>query len=169
VTGSIIIIEGTDGVGKTTFANALAAARGSRTAVFHAGPPKNKAFVNEYILPLVIARDGWTCICDRWHLGEPVWSDVFGREPILKYEQLHVVEKRLQALEVPINTVYMVRDQMDIEDELVRRDDGAVGPAVQALELYEKALKYSMFWWMQLTLPEAMEGLGNGSILHDAS
>jgi thymidylate kinase len=156
--GLIILIEGTDGVGKSTLARELAARAGSRTALFHAGPPQNKAYLNEYILPLTIATDGWTCICDRWHLGEPVWSDVYERKPILTFEQLHIVEKRLQAFNVPIHTLYLTRDEDEILYELDSRDESAK-PALDAIQLYEKARKYSMFFWQETTLPDALREL----------
>jgi thymidylate kinase len=157
--GRIIIVEGTDAVGKTTLVRELAARAGSRTAMFHAGPPaKDATLVSEYIIPLVIARDGWTCICDRWHLGEPVWSNVFGRTPIVTFEQLHVVEKRLKSLEVPISTMYLKRDPDEIIAELDRRagEMTRVGASLEAIELYEKARKYSMFYWDETTLPDAL-------------
>jgi len=157
VTGRIVLIEGTDGVGKTTLAQELAAQAGSRTAVFHAGPPQNKAYLNEYILPLAIAADGWTCICDRWHLGEPVWAEVFNRKPILTVEQLHIVEKRLQAFDVEIIPIYLTRNAGDIAEELNARDEDPT-PAIRALEQYEKAMKYSMLFWHQTTLPEVRGG-----------
>lgn len=155
MTGRIILIEGTDGVGKSTLAAALAAQAGSRTAVFHAGPPQNKAYLNEYILPLTIATDGWTCICDRWHLGEPVWSSIFERKPILTVEQLHIVEKRLQAFNVEIAPIYLERDEASIVAELDSRDESAK-PAIDAIEEYENAMRYSLFYWHRTTLPEAL-------------
>jgi cytidylate kinase len=156
--GQIIIIEGTDGTGKSTLARELAAMAGARTAVFHAGAPMNKAYINEYILPLVIARDGWTCICDRWHLGEPVWSKVFEREPILKREQLHIVEKQLEAFNIQITPIYLERDQADIEHELAERGDN-VGAAIEALNIYEDVMRFSKFYWTRMTLPQAQAEL----------
>jgi hypothetical protein len=161
MTGQIILIEGTDGTGKTTLANAIAAKAGSRTAVFHAGPPENKAYLNEYILPLTIATDGWTCICDRWHLGEPVWSEVFDRKPILTYEQLHIVEKRLEAFDVLIATLYLTRDEDEIVKELESRGQNAVA-AIEAINVYEKAMRYSKFYWDRMNLQEAL-AIQNGA------
>lgn len=153
--GRIIIIEGTDGTGKTTLANELAAQAGSRTAVFHAGPPRSQSYISEYVLPLAIATDGWTCICDRWHLGEPVWSHIFGRTPILEYEQLHIVEKRLRAYNVPITSIYLTRDFEDIIIEHAQRDEDSA-PALQAIASYEKAIKYSLLYWDATTLTDEL-------------
>jgi hypothetical protein len=161
MTGQIILIEGTDGTGKTTLANAIAEKAGSRTAVFHAGPPENKAYLNEYILPLTIATDGWTCICDRWHLGEPVWSEVFDRKPILTYEQLHIVEKRLEAFDVLIATLYLTRDEDEIVKELELRGQNAIA-AIEAIQTYEKAMRYSKFYWDRMNLQEAL-AIQNGA------
>lgn len=159
MTGQIIIIEGTDGTGKSTLARELAARAGSRTALFHAGAPQNKAYLNEYIIPLVIAQDGWTCICDRWHLGEPVWSEVFNRKPILTYEQLHIVEKALKAFDVEVSPIYLTRDVGDIAAELAVNRDGPWEDAVNAINVYEKAMRYSMLYWHRTTLPEALADL----------
>jgi tRNA A37 N6-isopentenylltransferase MiaA len=161
MTGQIILIEGTDGTGKTTLARELAAQAGSRTAVFHAGAPENKAYLNEYILPLTIASDGWTCICDRWHLGEPVWAKVFGRKPILTVEQLHIVEKRLQAFDVEIAPIYLERSEAEIVAELDRRAGQMtrVGASIEAIQEYEHAMRFSLFYWHRTTLPEALAEL----------
>lgn len=153
--GSIVLIEGTDCTGKSQLAKVLAEMAGPNTAVFHAGPPATDVYVNEYILPLVIATNGWNCICDRWHLGEPVWAKLFNRKPILAKEQLHIVEKRLEAFGVPITPVYLERNPDDITAELLSRGEDVEIP-IAAINQYEDVMRFSKFYWHRTTLPEAL-------------
>lgn len=78
----LIIIEGPDGAGKTTLAKTLEnlirrEEPEAKVEVWHRGAPKSHA-LNEYALPLFDYRPGrgHHIICDRWHLGELVYSRV---------------------------------------------------------------------------------------------
>lgn len=85
----LIIIEGADLVGKSTFVRRLTEAvanlfPGEGIDVFHRGPPRLHP-LDEYVVPLVGYRPGTRrhVICDRWHLGELVYPRVFGRSTVL--------------------------------------------------------------------------------------
>lgn len=101
----LIIVEGVDGVGKTTFVNELSdslRSQGREVKVLHRGPPESDEMLEEYELPLQSYRPssglvdrGSTyqdVICDRWHLGELVYAPVLREsEPKLDLpRQLHV-------------------------------------------------------------------------------
>lgn len=81
----LIIVEGPDGAGKTTFVERLRDRieyhhRGAVVETFHARPPKNHP-LDEYERPLLGYRQwcGRHIICDRWHWGESVYPHVLRR------------------------------------------------------------------------------------------
>jgi hypothetical protein len=94
-------IEGTDGTGKTTMANAvrdeLAARFGSATLI-HRGPPE-KSVLEEYATD-VEGRENEHLVFDRWHLGSCVYAPLYrGTGPYgeLGSGGFRWVEKFLQA------------------------------------------------------------------------
>jgi hypothetical protein len=78
----LIIVEGPDGSGKSTFVERLTEAvyRGEHVNVLHARPPKDHP-LDEYETPLLGYRPGRAThvICDRWHWGESIYPQVLGR------------------------------------------------------------------------------------------
>lgn len=81
----LIILEGPDCAGKSTFAQRLATALrraepNSKIDVWHRGIPRWHPF-EEYIYPLLDYRPEQNrhVICDRWHLGEVVYPSIVGR------------------------------------------------------------------------------------------
>lgn len=77
----LIIIEGCDGVGKTTLANALAdemAGLDHSVEVIHYGPPVRHP-LDEYELDLIdyAPGRGQSIITDRYHLGELVYAPLY--------------------------------------------------------------------------------------------
>lgn len=82
----MIIIEGPDGVGKTTLVKKLVGALayaepGSTVEVRHKGPPSQHPLV-EYEDDLLgyNPRHQHHIICDRWHVGEFVYPQVLNRD-----------------------------------------------------------------------------------------
>lgn len=72
----LIIVEGCDGAGKSTFVESLAAELGGE--VRHFGPPKQWA-VSEYELTLQDYKpgSGHHIICDRFHVGELIYGPIY--------------------------------------------------------------------------------------------
>ena len=106
----LIILEGPDGAGKTTFATKLAEQlkaldpRGSVT-LLHRGPPTSHP-LDEYVVPL-LQYDAETqhIICDRWHLGETIYPAILGRKTkmtpgILKYIELFLESRGAFILKI---------------------------------------------------------------------
>lgn len=110
----MIILEGTDGVGKSTVAKRLAAAG---YVSVHAGPPTGTDWFDEYVAPVVDARDaGVNLVMDRWHVGEMVWPRYFGRDSLFTDETFALCCSILGMLEVSL--VLVVRSRTDTEFEL---------------------------------------------------
>lgn len=77
----LIILEGPDGAGKSTLAREIADLIGQHAEVEirHAGPLTEHP-LDAYEVPLANYRPGTKhIICDRWHLGEAVYPQIFNR------------------------------------------------------------------------------------------
>lgn len=70
----LIIIEGADGVGKTTLAQRLAAKLDAK--IIHKGPPTEHPLVEYEHGVYDYVPYGEHIICDRWHLGEVVYGPI---------------------------------------------------------------------------------------------
>lgn len=74
-----VILEGVDGAGKSTLADALTEeleeGRFEEVELLHRGPPTADV-ISEYVLPIQHYRPGQNkhLVCDRWHLGEEVYG-----------------------------------------------------------------------------------------------
>lgn len=90
MTTNLIILEGSDGVGKSTLAGRLRATlAGPRfpATVLHAEAPAHNDPVLEYVEPIrqhFTLYPHSTLILDRWHIGELVWPQLFGRSSIVR-------------------------------------------------------------------------------------
>ena len=77
----LIIVEGTDGTGKTTLIGELRELleeRGGAVEVLHRGPPQEHPLVEyEDALHGYVPGAGQHVLCDRWHLGELVYAPLY--------------------------------------------------------------------------------------------
>jgi thymidylate kinase len=132
----LIIVEGIDGVGKTTLVERLATFlrnyAGEKVDVWHAGPPKSKEALEEYELPLQKYRPGAgrTIICDRWHLGELIYGPLLRSHCLLSSARRYHLEKFLEtkgALMVHLTAspdeIRSRRKDRDNEDDLLEDKD----------------------------------------------
>lgn len=99
----LIILEGPDLAGKTTLARRLemylSAKYGDHTIrVLHRGPPIQHP-LDEYVTPLIHYRPGNRkhVICDRWHVGEVVYSGILNRATKMTPAVYRYVEAFLKA------------------------------------------------------------------------
>lgn len=134
-----IIIEGTDGVGKTTLAKRLVAK--AQGVYRHAGPPTSGTWVAEYAAPL-IREYPWVLkrvIFDRWHVGEMVWPRLMGRESLFASPREFDACNEVLALLPHPPIVYIIDRQPDaIREELERRgeDRAAIERSLEARKLF---------------------------------
>jgi thymidylate kinase len=153
--GAIVLLEGLDATGKSTAVGRLYNMLSAPVAVYHAGAPLMTTAIREYVWPLGIAPAGYTVFCDRWHLGELVWPEIFDRDGIIEDgEMLRHIEENMLYLRVPILAVYMNRSYHDIERELTARGH-QVDHLERAEQLYQVAMKESRFDWQDATLATA--------------
>jgi hypothetical protein len=127
--GAIVLLEGLDATGKSTAVGRL---------------------YNMLSAPVAV-----TVFCDRWHLGELVWPEIFDRDGIIEDgEMLRHIEENMLYLRVPILALYMNRSYHDIERELTARGH-QVDHLERAEQLYQVAMKESRFDWQDATLATA--------------
>lgn len=133
----LIIVDGPDCVGKTTLVNALRDALERRRSptqldakvdVVHRGPPTLHP-LDEYEVPLLTyrPRDETHVICDRWHLGELVYPEVFGRasqmtDPVFRHIELLLASRGafVVLMDAPVERIQNCVDRRG--DDLVTRD-----------------------------------------------
>ncbi len=155
--GAIIILEGLDATGKSTLAEWLYRKLPAPVALLHAGPPRATTAIREYVMPLGIAGDGYVVVCDRWHLGERVWPDIFDRDSLMPTaESLQDVEERMRYLSAPILPLYMNRPLPEIVAELDARNESA-GKMNEANWAYAKAMTDSLFNWQNTDLEHGFD------------
>ena len=129
----IIALEGTDGVGKTTFARQLAASTGG--TYIHAGPPTRDTWRDEYVAPL--HNISGPVVLDRWHLGEIVWPLIWGRRSLFScLDDFKLCCEALADLDVFLAVV--VRNEDSIAETLAERgESGTVEDTLRGQLLYQ--------------------------------
>lgn len=139
MTKRLIILEGADGVGKTTAAGDIAKIIPGRSATLHFNAPVNTNLHDEYIMPVEpLARCGFTVIADRFHLGEHIWPYLFKREPIAITTDFDDFEADLKQRFDRIVVLHIDANPLWVESVLRRRgeDEQAQAHAVAALHMF---------------------------------
>ncbi len=98
----IIVLEGADGVGKTTLADAIESLNPGNTVRFNHGPPPDgesaAMHYEESIRDLVRASDaGTVVVCDRLHVGELVYGAVVRDDPGITVGEACVFDLTLEG------------------------------------------------------------------------
>lgn len=132
----IIIIEGVDGTGKSTFARRLAEERG--VELWHRGAPTAHNWLEEYVLPLTEGGKTKDVVIDRWHFGEMVWPQVMGRRSLFAgLEAFNQCNSILGALGAKM--IYVKRDHRGIRKTLAARGESSqMGTVLRGETIYDK-------------------------------
>lgn len=127
----ITILEGVDGVGKTSYARWLAETRCWDYG--HAGVPTHRTWGEEYINPL---HRGQNIVLDRWHVGELVWPPFFNRSSLFKsMREFNMCNKALSVMQARM--VYVFRDERGIRETLeARGEDSTIDDVLAAQKIY---------------------------------
>lgn len=160
---SILIIEGTDGVGKTTYATKVAAA--VQATYLHAEKPADgNDWFDEYITPIVPGED---YVLDRWHVGELVWPTIFGRESLFNRYTFEICCRMLENLGAELQIV--VRDPEAIAQELRLRGETErqIERSLAGQELFIDLYSAGLFRSIPTTIVESdlIHGPINGEIV----
>lgn len=78
----ILMIDGGDGVGKTTIARFLVDRDDAVGYAAFKAPAPDQDWEREYLWPILRPSRPWAVVMDRCFVSELVWPTVFGRPPI---------------------------------------------------------------------------------------
>lgn len=130
----ITIIEGVDGTGKTTYAKRLAYEQHS--IYLHADKPTGKSWGEEYIKPIISTN----MVLDRWHLGEMVWPEIFGRKSLFDEDTFDLCNWMLSKIGTRL--IVLTRHDDDIANELLNRgEEDQIDNVLHAKGLFMDAYK----------------------------
>lgn len=145
----LFIIEGPDGTGKSTLAHTIkktirAQFPNDFVFVHHKGSPKNDNAISEYKDPLIAYApdNNEHIICDRWHLGELVYPEMFNRPSIMTPDQFAEIESFLTMCGALV--IYVGRmNHADHAEQLMDRDDMDVNPDMlpSLRQLFDSAME----------------------------
>lgn len=121
ISGSqVIILEGTDGTGKTTLAKEIAKAQDRQ--ILHAAKPTHDNWPDEYVAPIAEMAHEQRLVLDRWHLGEYIWPDILGRKSLFN-NHIDLIECNERLVAIGAFTLVLVRSTIDIIVELDSRGE----------------------------------------------
>jgi thymidylate kinase len=148
----LIIIEGSDAAGKSTYAALLAdslraAYPGDTVEIWKKGPPSEHPLV-EYEHPLYDYRPSTRrhIICDRWHVGEYVYPPVLGRSTSADSPIFRHIDLFLQSRGALV--VYLDPGYTETINRLVQRGDDLVQPEMirKIRKRYDNYLHGTVSW-----------------------
>lgn len=114
-----VILEGTDGVGKTTIARSL---ESEGYLYIHRGIPIADTWEAEYLQPILDKPVGQPMVGDRWHLGEWVWPLVFNRPSLFRsWDDLVDCHKAITM--AGVRTYLVTRSSEAIRKTLLKRGE----------------------------------------------
>lgn len=121
----VILISGTDGVGKSTFAREIAVQLNAK--IMHFGPPTHGSWMEEYLTPVLDHlhdNPGEHLVLDRGFTEDRAWSQVFGRPSLYRDRGDFIRAVKLHQRMIPSLGVLFIARQLDaIRDTLQARGE----------------------------------------------
>lgn len=157
----LIIVEGVDGVGKSTFVDLLAKRLreiepDANVTKLKAGPPEAGCeILEEYELPLQWYRPGTGehVICDRWHIGEYIYGPMLrGKSLLDRARQLHLdmfLRSKGAVIALMASPTRAIIERRNNRNELDLIGDGEVDFVQHRYMdlLYDSKVPTSVFCW----------------------
>lgn len=128
--GKIIILEGIDRAGKSTFAKWLADNKGFRQ--FHFGKPDGNAFVEyaDFLFNTVepnAEKDDF--VIDRYMYGEFVYAPIYGRKTHMDYHKLRFLESYFAKYDTRL---VIAENPLDENWRLIQEENEGIITSVEA-------------------------------------
>lgn len=149
----ITIIEGPDGVGKTSYARHLSRMAGG-VPILHWGAPTHKHWIDEYVTPVQDAlsqqlTDNPQIICDRGFFAEPMWAKIFGRPVSLFANDQEVDACARWYEERGCRIIFIERDESGIIRASHERGESPqeLARALESVSLYKRAARQTERLW----------------------
>lgn len=138
---SIVLIDGPDGVGKTTYAHWMA---DHLDAVYlhRSRPDPDTNWIDEHWLPVLrYLATGRSVVMDRGPIGNPIWAELFhdGDQALFSSDNEYLACLTLFAQMGAVMHV-ITRDPVDLAATLTERGEGpdAVAVAVASVPMFEQ-------------------------------
>lgn len=137
---SLIVIEGVDRTGKSTLAqnlvNHFAEDENRHVQLLHFGAPEQGA-LSEYLKPLLDYDPRVDdVICDRFHVGELIWPEFFGRDRRITTSERGLIELFLHARGAVL--VHCTRDILGLRQAFRDADPPEPLPESRIFEALER-------------------------------
>ena len=125
--GRIIILEGPDGVGKTTLADAIEAQVDGPVVRFRQGPPPDDSMAALHYMDgidsiMEARQNDTTVIVDRFHVGELVYGPLLRGGSGITVDEATVIDMRLEGIGAAL--VHCTLDPAEMVRRLYARDGG---------------------------------------------
>lgn len=146
----IFVLEGTDGVGKTSLADAIQAARpwSSVKRISCGPPPKNVSALDHYmgLVNELVAADGSDslAIADRLHVGELCYGPLLRGGSRITLQEAGLIDSKLKTTGAVL--VHCTADVDEIVRRLTARDGGKPDPKSGAKVQHTYPLRVAFMW-----------------------
>lgn len=143
---TLIVLEGCDGAGKSSLAEALLTYTGG--VIVHKGPPTEDAF-SEYMdipYPYMGAEIGDIVILDRWHLGEMIYGPKYRGVSQITMEQARDIDRVLDIYGA-------IKLHLDAPDDILearafeRGEDFIKAEDIKDIAYQYRLLCQQLRWW----------------------
>lgn len=144
----IIILEGIDGAGKSTLAEALKAASPLPAEIVHKGP-MTQTVVEEYMRPLLDWPEDKLLIADRWHVGEMIYGPIYRGASLVEGDYNDTIEKILGVLNA-VRVIVQPPLEVVIERMAARGEDYLKPQHVKKVyNFYKRYQKKHGYWLLE--------------------